>query len=212
MKSYSIAILAYIFFQVFNIWRVESSLPSKCPSPSELQSLYVKQYFETKKIQGFWYEIAMKDATQPHMCKCTTSNKVLTPDLGMILDDFVIQCAGKAYHNNLSFNVTNTSGVFIGTWNGIIGLDKIEFLDTVVDVGVNENDGYEWIIEFQCVNGPPELGRILFYAFNFYCRQFDNPILLKEMEESARRNGLAPFIDTGRPLFKVNHTHCLPPH
>ena len=40
--------------------QIEANLPKKCPTPAELQSSYVKNYFEVEKMQGFWYEIAMK--------------------------------------------------------------------------------------------------------------------------------------------------------
>ena len=85
----------------------EASLPSKCPTPDQLQSEYVKNHFETNKMQGFWYEIAMKDATQPRFCKCQTSNKTFHEVANTIQDDFRIECEGRVYLNKLSFNLTS---------------------------------------------------------------------------------------------------------
>ena len=207
-------ILVNLFFCI-NFWAqfflIEGKLPSKCPQPSDLQSPFVKKYFDTKKMEGFWYEIAMKDATQPRFCKCQTSNKTLHADLEILQDDFRIECKGAIYLNKLSFNLTETPGILIGTWNKIPFLDKVKFPDTVVDVSVNKNDGsYEWLIEFQCVDGPAD--EILFYAFNFYNRKYNDTSVIKIMEESARKYGLAPFIDTGKPLAIIDHEGCLPPH
>ena len=92
----------------------EGKLPSKCPQPSDLQSPFVKENFETNKMQGFWYEIAMKDETQPRFCKCQTSNKTLHADINMLQDDFRIQCVGGIYLNRLTFNLTDTNGVLLG--------------------------------------------------------------------------------------------------
>lgn len=193
-----------------------SGLPAKCPTPAELQSTFVKSYFDDSKMNGFWYELAMKDATQPRMCKCQTSEKSLDHKINQLNDGFRIQCAGKVYYSNLTFALTDVAGVSVGTWNGIPGIDKIEFPNTVVDVGVHPDTGdYEWMIEFQCVDGKKINNNtwIAFYAFNFYSKSYENSAeRIQIMEESARKHGLSAFIDSGRDMKIIDHTDCLHGH
>jgi hypothetical protein len=108
-----------------------------CQTPEELQSEWVKANFNESKMEGFWYELAMKDITQPRFCKCTTSNKTVRTDINMIYDTFTPECFGQPYPSDLSFVLTNTPGVVVGTWNGIPLLNRVRFPNTVVDVGVN---------------------------------------------------------------------------
>ena len=42
-----------------------AAIPDKCPPPSDIQSKKVKESFDDKKMEGFWYELAMRDKTQP---------------------------------------------------------------------------------------------------------------------------------------------------
>ena len=115
ITNISINLFFYIFYFSTEILLSDGKLPSKCPQPSDLQSPFVKENFDTNKMQGFWYEIAMKDETQPRFCKCQTSNKTLHADINMLQDDFRIQCVGGIYLNKLTFNLTGTNGVLIGT-------------------------------------------------------------------------------------------------
>jgi hypothetical protein len=65
-----------------------------------------------------FYEIAYKDATQPRICKCITTQKKLvdTPEGQEVLDAFTIECGGKPFKSDLHFGVTPVPGVFEGTW------------------------------------------------------------------------------------------------
>lgn len=70
--------------------------PWKCPSVASLQSKFVRESFDVAVFANgqTYYELAYKDVTQPRMCDCITSRKVLSGSV--ILDDFTIQCAGIA--------------------------------------------------------------------------------------------------------------------
>lgn len=185
-----------------------------CPSVSELQSDYVKSSFDVMKIQGFWNEIAYKDDTQPRFCSCISSNKTIVLEENRIKDAFSIQCVGKPYSSDLSFNLTDQRGILLGTWRGApFGLDKVSFPDTVVDVGLsydqNGNVSYEWLIEFQCI--PKGKKDNWFYAFNFYSRTSDSSLVYENMLKSAEMHGLKPFIDEGLPIHMVSQKNCVRP-
>jgi hypothetical protein len=184
-------------------------IPDKCPLPSDIQSKKVKESFDDTKMEGFWYELAMKDVTQPRMCKCQTSEKVVTETI--IYDNFTIECAGDIYFNDLTFERLD-HGVSVGTWNGIMFVDQVEFPNTLVDYKENDDGSYEWFIEFQCVDGPEWLGNA-FYAFNFYAASYENANeTITEMEKSFRAAGLGAYIDTGLPMAIIDHTNCLYGH
>ena len=167
-------------------------------------------------MEGFWYELAMKDITQPRVCKCTTSNKTVRTDLQIIHDTFTLECFGQPYPSNLSFDLTTdtTPGVTIGTWNGIPLVRRVRFPNTVVDVGVNHRTGeYDWMIEFQCIPSAKRQwgGRetVRFYAMNFYSKEYrDMEERIQLMEQTARELGLGPFLDTGRALAIIDHSNC----
>ena len=199
------------FFEVLSSYRGNG--PSLCPVPEALQSEFVRTGYAEQNHQGFFYEIGHKDATQPHACKCTTSNKTLSGD--RLQDDFYIQCYNKVYYANLSFVIDNERpGYMTGTWNNFPLLRDVAFPNTIVDVGVNPETGeYEWIIEFQC-----KQAKILwyqwvsFYGINFYSRRYDDPNQVDEMARRARERGLGPFLDSGSNLYVVDHTGCLQDH
>ena len=183
-----------------------------CPTPEELQSDWVKANFNETKMEGFWYELAMKDITQPRFCKCTTSNKTVRTEINMIYDTFTLECFGQPYSSDLSFELTDTPGVPVGTWNGIPLLRRVRFPNTIVDVGMNSSTGeYDWMIEFQCIKAKRFGGRekVKFYAFNFYSKEYLNmEERIQLMEQKARERGLGPFIDTGRSLAIIDHSNC----
>jgi hypothetical protein len=184
-----------------------------CPKPQAIQSEFVRKSFEMEKfapVNGskLYYEIAYKDLTQPRICNCITADKKFSPSTNQVLDSFTIECAGAPWHSNLVFNSTGQNGVFVGIWNqpGIPILSRLRFPDTVVDVGVNPQDGsYDWTVEFQCIEGPR--GLVLFYAFNFYSTTNDLTFF-DPMMKSFRNAGLGRFVDGGLPLQMVNHTNC----
>jgi hypothetical protein len=193
--------------------------PGSCPSPRDLQSDYVKQYFEASKMQGLWYELAYKDVTQPRTCTCQTSEKRIdSNDSTQLNDAFRIECAGNVYFANLTHTFTNIPGVMTATWNLPL-MDRIDFPNTVVDVGINNATGeYDWMVEFQCIQSRL-FGSIVFHAFNFYSKEYfaeDEKCLeeerLKVMEMAARKQGLAPFFDSGLPIKVVNHSDCIHGH
>jgi len=68
------------------------TIPKLCPTSEELQTNAVKVHFDESKMGGFWYELAMKDITQPRMCSCQTSEKSVSLTDMEIIDDFTIQC------------------------------------------------------------------------------------------------------------------------
>lgn len=87
-------------------------------------------------FEGFYYELATKDITQPHLCACTTSNKTLSDNGQQLFDNFVLQCPDvpgmrQKYPSPLSFNVTEVPGLLDGKWNVPI-LSFLTFPDTVV--------------------------------------------------------------------------------
>jgi hypothetical protein len=171
-----LAILATLVSTVLS----ESALPRRCPTSASLQSASLSSSFSLTKFatNERFYEIAYKDATQPRMCTCITSEKRVEGD--EVLDKFTIQCAGKPFSSDLHFGITDAPGVFEGTWKqgtrfslttGDVTIPLI-FPDTVVEVGVNpKTKEYDWVVEFQCVEGGVwTAGGISFYAFNFYSR------------------------------------------
>jgi hypothetical protein len=192
--------------------------PGSCPDLQDLQSDYVKYHFEASKMQGVWYEVAYKDATQPRMCTCQTSEKIIDSlDSTQLNDAFRIECAGNVYFANLTHAFTSNPGVMTATWN-LPFMDRIDFPSTVVDVGINNVSGeYDWMVEFQCSESKL-FGGIIFHAFNFYSKEYfaenDNSLeeRLKIMEMSARKRGLAPFLDSGLPKKVVNHSNCIHGH
>ena len=213
MKTITTILLLLPVLTGVAVMRFFRGLPPKCPSPSELQSDFVKSSFNQSKMDGMWYELAMKDMTQPRICSCQTSNK--TNDGDILRDGFTLQCLGDTYFANLTFAIQPTPGVLHATWNSIIPLvDRIIWPNTVVDVEVNEDGNYEWMIEFQCIQGRPIFGIdwIVFYAFNFYSRRYDIKGRVDIMEARARERGLGPFIDHWAKMAIIDHTDCLYGH
>lgn len=132
-----------------------------------------------------------------------------------IFDDGGLNCGADIHGNHtdehsylttLKFNLTNTTGYWVGKWDVVPGLD---FPDTLVDVGaVNATTGqYAWVLEFQCVQ---RLDEILFIGVNFYSSLADHTYL-EEMKAAATARGLDPYIypATGPQLTLVDQTGCL---
>ena len=211
-----------------------STEPTVCPNPDEIQSWYVQNFYSEHNHVGLYYELAYKDVTQPRICKCITSNKTLSSkdnnnNNRVLNDDFGIQCHGRVYHSNLSFdlfdeNDTNNyrRGYMIGKWNNFLPMKGVTFPNWIVDVGVNPSTGtYDWVIEFQCKQGwklfDSSKDWIQYYGINFYSREYnyDNDgenERLQVMIDAARRHGLGPFLDSGLDLFVVDHTNCIEDH
>eukprot|EP00978_Attheya_sp_CCMP212_P014243 scaffold36212_cov53-Attheya_sp.AAC.1 len=195
-----------------------------------------KPFFNISKLEGVWYELAHKDAAQPRACKCQTSHKTVDESRGIIWDKFTIECYNGTYYGNLSFHYDflddqsyshsprrRQPGVLIGTWNQVPLFQRIRIPDTIVDVGVTDDDDndpnngtYEWMIEFQCIDAPRFFGRewgIAFYGMQFYARNYSRKDeLVHTMEERARTLGLGPFIDHYRGLKIVDHSNCIQGH
>jgi hypothetical protein len=214
MSKTTIFILLFPIVIAFSVRRFFRGLPSKCPSADHLQSPFVKESFNQSKMDGFWYELAMKDCTQPRMCSCQTSNKQNDGDT--LHDEFSLECAGDTYFANLTFALQPTPGVLHATWNSIIPLvDRIIWPNMVVDVEEDDEGNYEWMIEFQCIQGRSFFGVewIAFYAFNFYSRRYNVPGRVNIMEARARERGLGPFIDHWKPMAIIDHSSdCLYGH
>ncbi|KAL3897235.1 MAG: hypothetical protein SGCHY_003554 [Lobulomycetales sp.] len=179
-------------------------IPKKCPTFKQLQSPRLAESFSLDKFaqNDRFYEIAYKDLTQPRFCKCITSEKRINGS--EILDNFTIQCAGQPYSSDLHFEITDSPGVFQGTWNqGGISLPWV-FPDTVVDVGVNKKTGqYDWVVEFQCLDGARGVS---FYAFNFYSR-VNTDEFYQDMLDVAMAK-FPEFVMNGNQIKKVDHTDC----
>jgi hypothetical protein len=50
-----------------SIYPVNTDSPKVCPTPEDIQSPFVKNAYEEAKHQGFYYELAFKDVTQPQV-------------------------------------------------------------------------------------------------------------------------------------------------
>jgi hypothetical protein len=187
------------------------ALLKTCPNPADIQSAYVKESFSTSIFANGqkYYELGYKDATQPRICKCQTSRKRLNGT--QILDDFHIECANNAFQSDLVFDLTNTTGHFIGTWNQAqVPITRfIKFPDTVVDVGVavgaDGNIFYDWVVEFQCIE---VLGFVAFYAFNFYSASSSSENF-EPMLRAAYNANLGRFIEDGNTIQIVSHDNCI---
>jgi hypothetical protein len=190
---------------------VSVALPARCPDPMTLRSPQVAASFDLAKMPGFYYELATKDATQPRMCKCQTTNKTVVWDQNRLHDNFSIECSNHVFFSDLWFDILpDQPGIFNGKWKGIPLLNQVTFPDTVVDVFVDENGDYAAVLEFQCIEGEDAA---LFYAFNYYSRTYHNAAdLIPIMDKAARSRGLAEFLDEGRPLHVVDHSDCLYGH
>jgi hypothetical protein len=209
LKKRTFVVLLLPVLIAFAMMMFLRSLPPTCPSPDMLQSDFVKTSFKASKMEGLWYELAMKDITQPRICSCQTSNKTLHQKT--LHDEFRIECFGNSYTSNISFALQDMPGVIMATWHGIPLLDRIVFPNTIVDVQVGTDGNYEWMLEFQCVQGPSIFGWnwIAFYAFNFYSRTLDDGQRLHIMEARARQRGIGPFIDHWAKLAIIDHSNCL---
>lgn len=118
----------------------------KCPNPKDIQDPKVAATFKMEHFLGTYYEIAYHDYTQPQkVCGCQRSVKTFKDN--KIYDDFSLNCGNpddlphaKSYHNDLSFDLTEDTGVWTGKWPIPI-IEKIGFVDTLVDFGPINEDG-----------------------------------------------------------------------
>ena len=176
---------------------------TKCPAPWELQSDTVKNSFDIKKFEGDYYEVAFHDYTQFPICpspKCMRSHKVVNYKTNQVNDTFILNCFGSDYHFTFLFNLTNTSGFFLGT---VVHFEGIVFPDTVVDVLENKDESvYDWVIEFQCVE---KFNHVWFVGINWYSRIANvTDEVYNSMIQAARDRGLDFYMDSG---LKVNHVN-----
>lgn len=104
--------------------------PVACPHWFDIRTDYVANSFNSTKYQGYWYELAHQDVTQPIICGCTTfdwrklpdSSRVEEPTLD-VLDVFTLHCpkfenqSGRQYPTNLTTEVFDSfPGWFIESW------------------------------------------------------------------------------------------------
>jgi len=58
------------------------------------------------------------------------------------------QTHSHTYQQPLKFYFTDNPGIWVGKWEEPI-LDRIDFHDTLVDVGhIKDNGQYAWVLEF----------------------------------------------------------------
>ena len=110
---------------------------SACPHWFDLRSDFVANEFDNEKYQGFWYEHAEQDITQPRspICGCTTFDWKILPDTARhteetldVLDVFTLHCpkfegSGVPYFTNLTIQLFDElPGYFIESW-GVPGGD-----------------------------------------------------------------------------------------
>jgi hypothetical protein len=181
---------------------------TKCLNLQTVGSPYVQSNFQEEKMQGFWYELAVKKLTQPRFCQCQTSNKTINADSNnSITDEYYANCAGLDFRGKLNYQFSDTPGIWTVNF-AMPNISNIKFPNAAVDVGVNTNTGeYDWMIEFSC----KELkGEKIFYAINMYSRTYNNSKeIIPLMVTAARRYGLGPYIDQGRTLHYPDHTNCM---
>ena len=186
------------------------TLTKSCPKPLTIQSENVKKNYNLQNFLGTYYEIAYHDYTQPiGICGCMRSVKTYDPSTKKIKDDFTLNCGNKkgnknthTYHNDLSFDLSENPGVFMGKWPL---LKFIDFPDTLVDFGpINENGQYSWVLEFQCVEF---FGKSVFIGVNFYSSVKDYRFL-EDMKNAAGKYGIDEYIYQGSNLTMVDHTGC----
>lgn len=200
---------------IIQISQIQEGLPSSCPNPTSIQSSFVRENFNTSKLQGKWYEVAYKDVFQVKGCKCQSSFKSIQEmnTNTIIRDKFILECYNATYLGDLRFELDKgIPAHFKGTWNLPI-IKRIPIPDTVVDVGVDESTGnYNWIVEFQCVNGPSLLNwkRIFFYGLQIYSRQSISDVdEIVHIQDRLRHIGLGSFLDHWSPVTIADQTNCI---
>ena len=195
--------------------QIQEGLPSICPNSTSIQSSSVRENFNSSKLQGKWYEVAYKDVFQVKGCKCQSSFKdIQEKETNTIIrDKFMLECYNATYLGDLIFELDkDIPAHFKGTWNLPI-VKRIPIPDTVVDIGVDESTGnYNWIVEFQCVNGPSLLHwkRIFFYGLQVYSRQsrLDTDEIV-HIQDRLRLLGLGSFLDHWSPVTIADQTNCI---
>jgi hypothetical protein len=173
-----------------------------------IQSDYVKENFSLDKFWGTFYELQYHDNTQPAIMSCQRSMKSLNADGNTYKDLFSLHVLGPVTAVcDLEFNISDQPGVFLGHWRGSFRPDLHDINNTVIEVGLDEDGNYEWVLEFQCADNTTH---ILFSAINFYHR---NPLadesVLPVMEARARDLGVGFILDTKPGITKVNQKVCV---
>jgi len=189
---------------------------TKCPAFWELQTSRMSQNFDTKMLDGFYYEIAFHDATQFPLCpsetpRCITSNKAVetySDGQRYVNDTWDLQCFGVQYPQILLFNETDKPGFVEGyvpeTKIPLLPknvVSKLVFPNTIVDFKAGPQ-GYS--LEMQCVEW---LGRIVFVGINYYAKEKTEEAF-QQIDKVARAQGLGFFLDHNAGVHRVDHTGC----
>jgi hypothetical protein len=178
--------------------------PTQCLDLHTVGSPWVKAHFQETKMQGSWYDIAVKKDTQPRFCHCQTSHKTMSADGRAIHDRFGAYCLGLSLSGTLVYSFSDTPGIWNVT-SDFFHLRNRIFPSAVVDVGVHPTTGeYEWMIEYCCIQWTPDT---LFSAINMYSRTYTDQHL-SVMDAAARKYGLGPYMDEGIGLHYPDHTRC----
>ena len=179
---------------------------TKCPNLQTLGSPFVQSQFEEERMQGFWYELAVKKDTQPRFCQCQTSNKTINADQVSMTDKFATNCLGLGLSGKLNYQFSETPGIWTVNFD-IPFFRRNKYPNAAVDVGVNAKTGkYDWMIEFSCKELKNDK---IFFAINMYSRTYENPEKrIALMVATARGYGLGPYIDEGKDLHYPDHTKC----
>ena len=78
---------------------VSSTKYGHCPEPTSIQSDYVKEHFDIRKMEGTFYELAYHDYTQPpKVCDCQRSVKVYTCTLLLKMAGFMMMIVVNHVH------------------------------------------------------------------------------------------------------------------
>lgn len=109
----------------------ELPIPVKeCPHWFDIRTEYVANNFVNEKYQGFWYEHAKQDSTQPFFCGCTNFDWRFLPESASeteegldVLDVFTLTCPkigniqGLNFFTNLTIELfDDLPGYYIESW------------------------------------------------------------------------------------------------
>jgi hypothetical protein len=208
-----------------------------CPSWFDIRSDFVANHFDNEKYQGFWYEHAHQDVTQPPICGCTTFDWRFLPEViqstepGLhVLDVFTLHCpkpvggSGVPYYTNLTTQVfDDLPGYYIESWgvpggegncNGapwpISDLPFCQRDNTFANmvVDLQVDENGEYIESIQYQCQEDETG-ITFTALNFMTK---SPTIteekMQEMFDRAIAAGLEEYMNDGTGTHRVDHVGC----
>jgi hypothetical protein len=209
-----------------------------CPHWFDIRSDFVANEFNNEKYQGFWYEHAEQDITQPAgFCGCTTFDWRFLPDEARhteanldVLDVFTLHCpkpqggSGVPYYTNLTIQAfDDLPGYFIESWgipggdgncNGVPGpIADLPFCqrdNTFADmiVDLQVDERGEYDESIQFQCQEDETG-IVFTAINFMSK---SPTItddaMEAMFERARALGLGEYMEDGTGTHLVDHVGC----